>query len=51
MTFATTPLASRVVPEPFTTINIAPTANFQGDIVRVGLDYKFGYAAVPAVYR
>jgi outer membrane immunogenic protein len=51
MTFATTPLASRVPVGPFTTINIAPTANFRGDIVRVGLNYKFGNYYAPVVTK
>lgn len=40
MTYATTQLAS-TIGGPFTTINVASTANFKGDIVRVGLNYRF----------
>jgi outer membrane immunogenic protein len=42
MTYATTPLASTGPLGPLTTLNPASTAHFAGDVVRAGINYKFG---------
>jgi outer membrane immunogenic protein len=36
---------------PTSVVTATSTTRFSGSIVRVGLNYKFGYAAAPAVYR
>ena len=40
-TYVTRSLASTVDGAPFTTINVASTASFKGDLVRIGLNYQF----------
>jgi outer membrane immunogenic protein len=45
ITYGTTPLASTAgfpFPGNVTVLNFASTANFKGDIVRAGINYKFG---------
>jgi outer membrane immunogenic protein len=36
---------------PVCTISATSSTSFRGDIVRLGLSYKFGYTAAPAVYK
>jgi len=36
---------------PAYTIGATSSTSFRGDIVRLGLSYKFGYTAAPAIYR
>ena len=45
MGYAATQLASTVGVGgvPFTTLNVASSTNFKGDIARFGVNYKFGY--------
>ena len=40
-----------VPPEPAGTTLTTVYNRFKDEIVRVGLSYKFGYAAAPAVYK
>jgi outer membrane immunogenic protein len=35
----------------FYTVGATSSTSFRGDIIRVGLNYKFGYAPAPAVYK
>jgi outer membrane immunogenic protein len=36
---------------PIYTVGASSSTSFQGDIVRLGLSYKFGYTATPALYK
>jgi outer membrane immunogenic protein len=52
VTDSTTLVQTIGLPGPFHTTLVQTNTRFAGDIVRVGLNYKFGgYAAAPAVYK